>query len=100
MLQILQLPKFEQMIIFLHNEKYSITCQGYSPISVSIPPTILVEVKVLGTPHARKIDNLYNNKKCTLYLQQDPTALLGLTVIVGVATPGQEDSSQYSQVPP
>ena len=30
----------------------SLTCQGYSPISVSTPPTILVLVKALGIPHA------------------------------------------------
>ena len=33
------------------------------------------------------------------YLQQDPTALLGLTLIAGGLSPGHEESVQYSYFP-
>ena len=34
-----------------------------------------------------------------VYLQQDPTALLGLTLIAGGLSPGHEESVQYSYFP-
>lgn len=47
------------MILILHHYEL-LTCQGYSPIVVAQPPTILVDPIVFGTPHS---NNIYTCEK-------------------------------------
>ena len=43
-----------KMVLVLHHHEL-LTCQGYSPIVVAQPPTILVDPIVFGTPHSNNI---------------------------------------------
>ena len=79
-----------------------LTCQGYSPTSVWLPPTILVLVSArFGIPQSE--GEKYISKICLRHgtddLQQLPTSFRGWTLIGGEfpGRPGQEGSVQYSQ---